>query len=280
MSGDVVVGIARVKDEADIIEATVRHMAAQVDGLLVADNGSTDGTLEILQGLTRELNLVVYLDDEVAYLQAEKMTTLGQRAAHEFGPVDWVVPFDADEIWYSGFGTIAEVLETTEAGLMVAMAEVYDHVATGLDDPDEPDPTRRIVWRRNVALPLGKAACRWRPDLHIHQGNHFADYGGIRPAYETKLVVRHFPYRSPGQLIRKVRNGSAAYRAAGDRLPEHMGKHWRDWGALLDTYGEQSIDELYHQWYWVRDPQASTALRNTYTYDPAPVAGRKESAHG
>lgn len=268
MSGDVVIGIARVKDEADIIEATVRHMAAQVDGLLVADNGSTDGTLEILQGLTKDLHLVVYLDDEVAYLQAEKMTTLAQRAPFEFGPVDWVVPFDADEIWYSGFGTVAEVLETTESGLMVAMAEVYDHVATGLDNPDELDPTRRIVWRRNVALPLGKAACRWRPDLHIHQGNHFADYGGIRPAYETKLVVRHFPYRSPAQLVRKVRNGAAAYRAAGDLLPESMGAHWRQWGDLLDQQGEQAIHDLFYAWYWSENPAEDRA----YIYDPAPVS--------
>lgn len=275
MADELVAGIARVKDELDIIEPVVRHMAAQVDVLLVADNDSTDGTREVLQALARELPLVVYLDDEVAYLQAEKMTTLAQCAAHEFGPLGWVVPFDADEIWYSGFGTVAEVLRGIEPATMLALAEVYDHVATGLDHADIMDPTARIGWRRNVPLPLHKAAARWRPELRIHQGNHGADYDGIAPAASVRLVVRHFPYRTPQQLVRKVRNGAAAYRAAGDRLPADMGKHWRDWGDLLDAHGEKAIHDLFTEWYWVRDPLASIKLRNTYTYDPAPVSGRR-----
>jgi len=280
MADELVAGIARVKDELDIIEPVVRHMAAQVDVLLVADNLSSDGTREVLQELSRELPLVVYLDDEVAYLQAEKMTAMAQRAAHEFGPLAWVVPFDADEVWYSGWGTVGEVLRGVEPDTMLALAEVFDHVSTGLDDMDESDPTARICWRRNVALPLPKVACRWRPDLRIHQGNHGADYDGIRPASSTRLVIRHFPYRSPAQFVRKVRNGAAAYRAAGDQLPADMGKHWRDWGQILDGFGETAVENIYHEWFYEKSPLASIKLRNTYTYDPAPVAGRKEAPHG
>ena len=41
-------GVSMVRDEADVIEGTLRHMADEVDELIVADNGSVDGTTDIL----------------------------------------------------------------------------------------------------------------------------------------------------------------------------------------------------------------------------------------
>jgi hypothetical protein len=74
-----VVGVSMVRDEADIIEATVRHMLANVDHVLVADNGSVDETRGILRALAAEHpgRLVVVDDDEPAYMQSDKMTAHG-----------------------------------------------------------------------------------------------------------------------------------------------------------------------------------------------------------
>ena len=49
-----VVAVTRVLDEADIIEAFARHAAAYVDHHIFLYNGSTDGTLAILQALHRD----------------------------------------------------------------------------------------------------------------------------------------------------------------------------------------------------------------------------------
>jgi len=254
MATDSVWGIARVKDEADIIGPVVEHMLTQVDVLLIADNASTDGTLEILRGFDGS-RVIVTSDPEVGYFQSRQMSALAATAAQN--GAEWVVPFDADEWWYSPFGRIADVLaELPHAS--IAGAQLFDHVATG-EDPDDPNPITRIQYRRREAAKLPKVAARTRPAVTIHQGNHAADHG---ERVDGRLIVRHFPYRSVEQFVSKVRNGAAAYAATD--LPEHEGAHWRDYGRILDAHGPDGIAEIFREWFWV--PAATRDL----ILDPAP----------
>lgn len=266
--------ITMVRDEADIVASTVAHMLDEVDRVLVADNLSTDATPEILAELVDHHGdrLRVVPDLDPAYRQSAKMTELAQLARHLWGE-GWVVPFDADEWWYSPFGRIADVLEGVPERHHVVPAALYDHVATGLD-PEHPDPIRRIGWRRPDPAPLPKVAARLRPDLVIEQGNHGAHFEAFEPGrFDSLLVVRHFPYRSVEQLVRKVRNGAAAYRAAPD-LPAEFGSHWRSWGDLLDSQGEEAIAELFRRWYWRANPGKPLTIEGerqpALLYDPAP----------
>lgn len=253
-----VFGIAMVRDEADIVATTVRHMLDQVDRVIVADNGSVDGTRDILA----DLDVTVIDDAEPGYYQSRKMTRLARRAALE--GATWVVPFDADEIWYSRFHpTIAELLESLAPQWLAARAELFDHVATG-SDPDVPDPVARLGWRRRDPVPLPKVACRVRADLVIEQGNHAATYEGGTTAFEGDLVVRHFPYRSAAQFVRKARNGAEAYAATD--LPDDVGAHWRQYGDLLRAHGPEALEGVFRDWFWCAAPKGDPTL----IYDPAP----------
>jgi glycosyltransferase involved in cell wall biosynthesis len=270
------IGVTMVRDEADIIDATVRHMLDEVDAVLVADNLSTDDTPAILRGIQRDHpDRVTIVDDpDPAYRQSDKMTALARRARLELG-ADWVVPFDADEIWYSPFGRVAEVLEGVAPQWLIVPAPLYDHVATADDDTRVTDPVRRIRWRRPDPNPLRKVACRWRADLVIAQGNHDALYTGRGTYFDPLLVVRHYPYRSVDQLIRKVRNGAAAYAAAGDSVPDDAGAHWRQWGELLEHVGEHAIAEIYSTWYYRARPTQSVTVGDEtlapLVFDPPPI---------
>lgn len=242
-----VAGISMVRDEADIVGSVVEHMLGQVDLVIVADNGSVDGTRELLEGLDVELRD----DPDPAYYQSSKMSRLAAEAAD--AGADWVVPFDADEWWYSPFGRISDVL--SEFNEAIAPAALYNHLATGADDLG--DPTVCMGWRMREAGELPKVACRPRPAVRIHQGNHGADYGDT---VADQLVVRHFPYRSAEQMIRKARNGAAAYAATD--LPEHEGAHWRAYGRLSD----EQIADAFRTHFWVADPTG----RSDLILDPCP----------
>lgn len=253
-----VFAITLVKDECDLIETTVRRTAAEVDHQLILDNASSDGTRDILADLARELPITIEDDPEIGYFQSAKTSRLAAKAA-EMG-ADFVIPRDTDEVWYSPFGRVANIL--SEHPGAVATAEIYDHVATAVDS-DEPDPIKRIGWRRREPCPLHKVACRPILPVTITQGNHGASYP-TQQSLEDQIVIRHFPHRDVRQLVKKVRNGAAAYAATD--LPFDQGRHWREWGKLLDERGEEAIGELFRTWYWSAYPESDPEL----IFDPCP----------
>jgi hypothetical protein len=257
-----IVAIAMVRDEADIVRDTVGHMTTQVDHVIVVDNGSVDGTRDLLEGLAVEV-----LDDpEPAYYQSQKMTALAMRALER--GATWVVPFDADEMhWATGGISIAETLRALPAEVLVSEAKLHDHVATAAYALGV-SPVERMPWRRNACSPLRKIAARARPDLVIEQGNHGARFekASVVPMVTDQIEVRHFPYRSVEQFVRKVRNGAAAYAATD--LPESVGAHWRQYGQILEAEGEEGIANVFHRWFWSADPESD----DTLVFDPCPLS--------
>lgn len=227
-----VIGLAMVRDEADVIEHTVRHMLAQdLDLVVVADNLSTDGTREILDAIVQEgYRLVVVDDPDPAYRQSEKMTEMANTWATTG---DWVVPFDADELWgVRGRRTLADALKLS--GASVVAGKPWVHVPTmprgHIDCPFEAMPDRMPVQET-----WPKAALKWSEGLVIEQGNHWT-----KSPVADALDIRHFQYRSLEHMKRKVRNGTEALELAD--LPADSGAHWRQMATLSDA-------TLRQQWY-------------------------------
>lgn len=253
-------GIAMVRNEADVIGPVVAHMLSQVDHVLIADNLSTDATPDILAASGAE----VIDDPDPAYRQSDKMTALATRA-RENGAA-WVVPFDADEAWYSPFGRLGDVLNKAHQRVAIMSATMYDHVPTTLDDPLDPNPLTRVGWRRRRTGALPKVACRTHESLTIEQGNHGASYGYLRGRrLSGRLVIRHYPYRSPAQFVAKAKQGAAALALTD--LPESSGAHWRQYAALAEANGDGALEDVFRQWFASVDPESDPGL----IYDPAPL---------
>lgn len=253
-----VFGISMVKNEDDIIETTIQHTLNHVDHIIIADNLSTDNTRSILDSFGE--NITVVDDDEVGYYQSRKMTALAHQAA-EMG-ADWVVPFDADEIWFSPhFPTIKEHLESVPDEYVCVVADWYHHSVTTFDDQSIENPFKRMRYHLVEKAEMCKVAARCDPKLVIEQGNHGIQYGGPFMTYDVNLEARHFPYRSPEQFMRKVTQGSDAYKASN--LEKHLGSHWKMFAREIKNGGVDRGEEIF----------ATFVMSDSYGLidDPAPI---------
>lgn len=255
-----IAAVSMWKNEADIGPTIIRHLLAEgIDLLIVADNGSTDGTTDHLHDFAKHAPVVVVPDPEPAYFQAAKMTRLahlaGQRGAR------WIVPFDADEVWYSPLGRLGDVLRVSKEPIQ--WVEGMYHIPHPDDDETEENPVRRMVHRRaGRDCPQSKVCFRYDRGIRIAQGNHRVERTG--PEGRGRVAFREFQYRSFDHFVRKVRQGKAAYDAGGDDLHKDLGIHWRRLGALTDA-------ELEVEW--------KEYLATPTVYDPAPLR-TTEVSHG
>jgi hypothetical protein len=225
-------GVAMVRDELDVIGCTIDHLLDQgVDRVLIVDNGSVDGTRELLERRsTADRRVLAGVDPLVPYYQSEKMTWLAHRAWR--GGADWVIPFDADEWWFAETGGLAEHLR--QRSERIVHAHLHHMV------PREPDPADLMGAEFVLDATrgrVGKVAFRSHPLARVERGNHAVSRVG---EVGTGLRIAHAIYRGPGQVLRKVRQGSEAAALTGDDTAE-ITPHW----TRANRHGDEEVARMW-----------------------------------
>ena len=213
--------IAMIKNEADIVEAFVRHNLELLDLMVVIDNGSTDGTREILTSLQREGLPVVVFDDPIfGYYQSEKVTHAYRKVVPVFNPeVVWFL--DADEFIHAPSRAALDAAFAVVPAGDAVLLPWRTHLPDAQVDPARvlADPLGAMPDRRRCEEPTYfKVVVRRDPRdderLVIEQGNHNVHFiDGTRPPVHAMegVAVVHLPVRSVEQLSAKVINGWQAY---------------------------------------------------------------------
>jgi glycosyltransferase involved in cell wall biosynthesis len=217
-----------VRDEADLIAPVIRyHRDLFADEVLVVDNGSVDWTRDVLAETSRSDPAVRWRLDDGPYAQDVILSGLA-REAHA-GGADWVVPVDADELWWSP-GDLRDVLADTPDGVGALACRVVNFVQDRSVVERRPRHLLSMRWRAEV---LGtedespdmvrageisylemyyppKHVLRPTKDVIIHVGNHHVDLVDGELDETDELSVLHAPVRSRSFLAERAVRGRRA----------------------------------------------------------------------
>lgn len=210
--------ITVARDESDIIGTMLRHhMSLGLTGMIVFDNLSSDGTGDIAKAVP---GVVVVEDDDGFHNQGRKNRDMTAMAMER--GADWILAIDADELWYpTAFDTIPETLAAS--GFDTFRVPGHNQTCTVFDNPDEPDPVRRMCWRYDEQpfSPAPRIAYRCKSGRFAMGANERTSDREQSPVQQN-LLVRHYPVRSAEQLARKVATA-----------PSRASHHLRKWYAQL-----------------------------------------------
>ena len=183
-----------VRDEADIIAAFVEHHLAQGADLIIAtDNGSVDGTTEVLQRYADLGVLELHHDPVFRKQQHAVVTGMARRAFTEHG-ADWVINADADEFWVPCDKrlTLRSALEAIPTSL-----ETFTVPVTNLVGPPamRGSGVDRLALARHADPGPAPGGRHLRPaDRRRHPSRRSGRRG--RPGQSLRLAQEHRPARS------------------------------------------------------------------------------------
>jgi Glycosyl transferase family 2 len=243
-------GVSMVRNEADIIEASIRHNLTVLDGLEVVDHRSTDETADILARLGAErLPLRILREETTGFFQAETLTDLARKAFARDG-ADFVFPIDADEFIRTPSRLVLEqaLAQIPPSAHGCVQWMTYVPASFGAFGPSH--LSRRVGHERhgNHKCVIGRSFAQ-REAQYLVSGSHLVDDPSEpRPPLHVRLrpeavALAHCPVRSAEQLTRKVSLGYPAHLAT-EPANDQQASHWLELCTELSTEAELSAERL------------------------------------
>jgi hypothetical protein len=246
-------GIYVVRNEVDVVGVSIsHHLAHGIDRILVIDNGSTDGTVELLQDL-RKSGRVEWESDPGPFFSGQMYTRLAQQALA--AGADWIAPIGADEFWYAESGDLKTVLSQSHKDVVEAPVVQFIQRRNQL----EASPAGLLTMTRRIQNPVGpprrfgpllvsgalayvelehttRVMFRASADATLTAGAHKLTSGSENAELTTSIRLLHASLRSRAGLTRKTEKG-LRIKQAGYELDDSV--HLRRWSEIS---GDKAID--------------------------------------
>lgn len=258
-----------VRDEEDIIEQCIKfHLNQGVDFIIATDNGSIDGTKDILLKY-KEMRLLHLIEEpEHNYNQPVWVNNMIEIARDKYDAT-WIMNVDADEFWFSTFGDLKLSLPTTKECNVLKIGSIQidpvDSYENGLFKI--PKTISGIVTSHFKCMHTAKGYKR------ILMGNHEVKMKRFnrKKMITSDIIIFHFANRSYQQFENKVVKTVKALDNNPDfvnkkHIGEHIRIHYEKYkeGKLRQSYDDIKIENSKNKHYIENDSRLFDYVENGY----------------
>lgn len=214
-----------VRDVSDLIEENIKfHSDRGVDCFVVTDNGSIDGTREILNKLKSDFEIIVLDENKHTFDQDIWVTRMAEIARQKMR-ADWIILSDADEFWCPTNG--ATLKQSIPNNVNVVSCKRFNMMPNSLsvrrDDyqffqniykVSKPYPTHRALSNieNQLDYPLylrfmpTKVMCNLQDLNKVNLGNHSVDHNSLEAKTSDTVTIYHYPLRTFHSFAQNIKN--------------------------------------------------------------------------
>lgn len=189
-----------VRDEIDILEENIKfHLSMGVDFIIATDNGSIDGSRDVLLKY-QDLGVLKLIDEPSQdYNQVAWVDRMIKIAKKDY-KADWIINLDADEFWYSEKGNLKDDLALLDKFNVIKIPSLFMY-------PDIEDNENKNFYDTTNGQfeALCKCIHKTKGYKKIHMGSHDVDMNNKKSTFYSGISLFHYFMRSYKQFEYKVK---------------------------------------------------------------------------
>ncbi len=229
-----------VKNESDIIQSALASARVWADKIYVMDNGSSDGTWEIIQSMADET--IVPVKQDFRPFRDDMRAEIFERYRAEATDEDWwAFSLDADEFYVDD---PRKFLKSIPQKYHVVAKKSLDYVITKEDVNEYAFTGDFEIDKEHIKYLKKRCWCeyrffRHRDSIRWKQGRNLHQPSPVGVLAPNRILVKHYQFRSPIQIQKRLDTRNAIQKG-NTNIFQHITQ--TDWLETLETRNNCILD--------------------------------------